>query len=150
MSEPHSITATSDSPLLDRRLAYGVLRLTMGIDILIHGVGRLFWIGVGAFAAKTSALFVGSPLPHTLVYDFLVCVPFAEATLGALTLLGLFTRWALTLGGLLIAALVFGTGMRSDWITVGTQLIYAIIYYFLLRNRDDNYFSVDTLLAKKP
>ena len=43
-----------------------------------------------------------------------------------LTTLGLFTRWALTLGGLLITVLVFGTAMRSDWNTVGVQMIYAI------------------------
>ena len=52
------------------------------------------------------------------------------------------------LGGLLIAALVFGTALRGDWTTVGIQMIYAIIYYLLLRNLADNYFSVDTLLTR--
>ena len=36
----------------------------------------------------------------------------------------------------------------SDWSTVGIQMIYAITYYFLLENLVDDYFSVDTLLAR--
>jgi thiosulfate dehydrogenase [quinone] large subunit len=65
---------------------------------------------------------------------------------------GLLTRWTLTLGGLLIAVLVFGTALRSDWSTAGVQMVYAITYYFLLKNLADNYFSVDTLLPayRKP
>ena len=135
--------------MLDRRLAHGVLRLTLGINILIHGVGRLFGAGgAAAFAAKTSSQFVGTPLPQSLVYAFLIVLPFAEAILGVLIILGLLTRWALTLGGLLIVVFVFGTSLRSDWPTVGLQMIYAICYYFLLRNLPDNYFSVDTLLTR--
>ena len=52
----------------------------------------------------------------------MLVVPLAEPVLGALTTLGLFARWVLVLGGLLIAALVFGTAMRSDWHTVGVQI----------------------------
>jgi thiosulfate dehydrogenase (quinone) large subunit len=141
------IGVTSSSPL-DGRLAYGVLRFTFGINILIHGVGRLFGAGAAGFTAKTSNEFAGAPLPHGVVHAFLIVVPFAEAILGVLLILGLFTRWTLTLGGLLIAALVFGTSLRSDWNTVGIQMIYAIIYYLLLKNLADNYFSVDTLLAR--
>jgi len=51
----------------------------------------------------------------------------------------------LTFGGLLIAALVFGTAMRSDWNTVGVQMIYAITYYLLLANRSSDRFSLDAL-----
>jgi thiosulfate dehydrogenase [quinone] large subunit len=83
-----------------------------------------------------------------MVHAFLMVVPFAELVLGALTTLGLFTRWALTLGGLLIAALVFGTAMRSDWNTVGVQMIYAITYYLLLVHRSSNRFALDTLLER--
>jgi thiosulfate dehydrogenase (quinone) large subunit len=133
---------------VDRRLAYAVFRFTLGINILIHGAGRVLGLGAGGFAAKTSSEFAATPLPHSLVYAFLIVLPFAESILGALIILGLLTRWALTLGGLLIAALVFGTALRSDWPTAGIQMIYAIVYYFLLRNLADNYFSADTLLAK--
>ncbi len=137
---------TTDSTALDAQLAYVVFRLTLGVNILVHGAGRIFGPGADAFATTTAAEFTKTALPAGLVHAFLFVVPFAEVVLGVLTTLGLFTRWALTLGGLLITALVFGTAMRSDWTTVGVQMIYAITYYLLLVNRSANRFSVDALM----
>jgi thiosulfate dehydrogenase [quinone] large subunit len=142
------MTTATDSRTLDRELAYAVFRLTLGINILVHGAGRIFGPGADAFAATTAVEFAKTPLPAGMVHTFLVVVPFAELVLGALTTLGLLTRWALTLGGLLITALVFGTAMRSDWNTVGFQMIYAITYYFLLVHRSSNRFSLDALLGR--
>jgi thiosulfate dehydrogenase (quinone) large subunit len=139
-------TPASDSSVLDRQLAYLVFRLTLGINILVHGAGRIFGPGAEAFATTTAAEFTKTALPGDLVHAFLFVLPFVEAVLGALTMLGLFTRWALLLGGLMIAILVFGTAMRSDWNTVGVQMIYAITYYLLLANRSQNRFSVDALI----
>jgi thiosulfate dehydrogenase [quinone] large subunit len=144
------MTAVSGSTTLDRQLAYAVFRLTLGINILVHGAGRIFGPGAEAFASTTAVEFSKTPLPAGMVHAFLVVLPFAELVLGVLTTLGLLTRWALALGGLLIAALVFGTAMRSDWNTVGVQMIYAITYYFLLAHRASNRFSLDALLAKEP
>jgi len=143
------MTPTADSPVLDRQLAYLIFRLTLGINILVHGAGRIFGPGAETFATTTSAEFTKTALPIGLVHAFLFVVPFAELVLGILTTLGLFTRWALALGGLLIAALVFGTAMRSDWTTVGVQMIYAITYYLLLANRSANRFSLDALLQRR-
>jgi thiosulfate dehydrogenase (quinone) large subunit len=140
------MTPAADSTALDRQLAYLIFRLTLGINILVHGAGRIFGPGADAFATTTTAEFTKTALPLGLVHAFLFVVPFAELVLGTLTTLGLFTRWALVVGGLLILALVFGTAMRSDWNTVGVQMIYAITYYLLLVNRGDNRFSVDGLL----
>jgi thiosulfate dehydrogenase (quinone) large subunit len=140
------MTSTTDSTALDRQLAYAVFRFTLGINILVHGAGRIFGPGAEAFATTTAAEFSKTALPPGMVHAFLFVVPFAELALGVLSTLGLFTRWALTLGGLLIAALVFGTAMRSDWNTVGVQIIYAIAYYLLLVNRRYDRFSLDTLL----
>jgi thiosulfate dehydrogenase (quinone) large subunit len=100
---------------------------------------------VGAFSAKTASEFAGTALPAGLVHAFLTVLPFAEFILGGLITLGLFTRWALTLGGLEITALIFGTALRSDWTTVSIQMIYAITYYLLLLHRADNEFSLDAL-----
>jgi thiosulfate dehydrogenase (quinone) large subunit len=142
------MTPDTSSVALDRRLAYAVFRLTLGINILVHGAGRIFGPGAEAFATTTTAEFSKTALPAGLVHAFLFVLPFAELVLGALTTLGLFTRWALTLGGLMIAALVFGTALRSDWNTVGVQMIYAITYYFLLTHRSSDRFSLDKLLEK--
>jgi thiosulfate dehydrogenase (quinone) large subunit len=143
------MSAPANSSLVDRKLAYGVFRLTLGINILVHGAGRIFGPGTGIFAAKTASEFADTPLPHGLVHIFLMVLPFAETILGIFITLGLLTRWALTLGALLITALVFGTALRSDWSTVGIQMIYAITYYLLLTNLDDDYFSLDTLLHRR-
>jgi thiosulfate dehydrogenase [quinone] large subunit len=141
------MTPATDPARLDRQLAYAVFRLTLGVNILVHGAGRVFGPGAEAFASTTAAEFTKTALPAGMVHAFLIVVPFAEVVLGVLTTLGLFTRWNLTLGGLLITVLVFGTAMRSDWNTVGVQMIYAITYYLLLVNRSANRFSVDAALG---
>jgi thiosulfate dehydrogenase (quinone) large subunit len=133
---------------LDRQLAYVIFRITLGINVLVHGAGRILGSGSGAFAAKTSSEFAGTPLPYILVHVFLVILPFAEAILGVLITLGLFTRWALALGGLLMSALIFGTALRNDWTTVGVQMIYAITYYLLLANLADDSLSLGALFRK--
>ena len=138
--------SAEDSPHLDRKLAYIVFRISLGINLLIHGASRFLGPGVGEFASKTTTEFIGTPLPTGLVRAFLAVLPFAEFILGNLITLGLFTRLALIFGGLLITALIFGTALRNDWTTVGIQMIYAITYYLLLLNRADNAFSLDTLL----
>jgi thiosulfate dehydrogenase (quinone) large subunit len=143
------MTQTADSTALDRQLAYLVFRLTIGINILVHGAGRIFGPGAEAFATTTTAEFSKTALPAGMVHAFLIVLPFAEAVLGVLTTLGLLTRWALALSGLMIAVLVFGTAMRSDWTTVGVQMIYAITYYLLLVNRSANRFSLDTLFEQR-
>jgi thiosulfate dehydrogenase (quinone) large subunit len=143
------MTPASDSSTQDHQLAYLVFRFTLGINILVHGAGRIFGPGAEAFATTTAAEFTKTALPSGLVHAFLFVLPFVEALLGALTLAGLFTRWALTLGGLMIATLVFGTAMRSDWNTVGVQMIYAITYYLLLVNRSANRFSIDAFFANR-
>ena len=132
----------------DRRMAYGIFRLALGINILIHGMGRILGPGAGGFAAKTVQEFMSTPLPHWAVYGFLLVLPFIEAGLGVLLTLGLFTRWALAAGGLLMVCLIFGTSMRSDWTTVGIQMIYAIIYFLLLFYRRYNLFSVDSFVTR--
>ena len=62
-------------------------------------------------------------------------------------MLGLFTRLALAGGGLLIAMPVFGTALRSDWASVGDQMIYAISYLLLANCRYDA-FSIDRVIAR--
>jgi thiosulfate dehydrogenase [quinone] large subunit len=140
---------SATTPLLDHKLAYGIFRITLGINLLVHGAGRIFGQGAGAFAAKMAGEFTGTVLPYGMVHLFLVILPYAEAILGGLITLGLFTRWALALGGLLIAALLFGTALRGDWNTVGLQMIYAITYYLLLTNLADDYFSLDNLIWRQ-
>jgi thiosulfate dehydrogenase [quinone] large subunit len=128
---------------LDRQLAYGILRLTLGINILVHGLVRLPQLA--SFAGGLVQAFAKTPLPPQVVRLFAFVLPFAETFVGLLLTLGLWRRLALVGGGLLIIALVFGTALRSDWDTLGIQMIYAAIYYLLLVSRTYDRFSVDYL-----
>jgi thiosulfate dehydrogenase [quinone] large subunit len=133
----------SAASMLDRRLAYAILRLTLGINILIHGLVRLPQLA--SFADGLVQAFAKTSLPRQVVHLFAFFLPFAEMFVGLLLTLGLWTRLALVSGGLLIIALVFGTALRGDWDTLGIQMIYAAIYYLLLVSRTYDRFSIDQL-----
>jgi thiosulfate dehydrogenase [quinone] large subunit len=115
----------------------------LGINVLVHGLVRLPQLAL--FADGIVQAFAKTPLPPQVVHLFAFALPFAETFVGLLLILGLWTRLALVSGGLLIIALVFGTALRSDWDTLGIQMIYAAIYYLLLVSRIYDRFSIDQL-----
>jgi len=125
--------------------AYTILRLSFGANIMLHGVSRLL-AGHAAFLAYLSHYFEKAPgVPASLLPAFAWVLPPVETTLGALLFFGLWTRFALIAGGLVLTALVFGTNLAQDWNVAGLQLIYAFLYYYLLIHRDQNAVSVDRL-----
>ena len=130
----------------DLSLAYLVLRATLGVNIFLHGVARILG-GQGHFVSTLTQQFHSSLLPHSLVVAFGYTLPWAEAAIGLLVLIGLFTRAALILGALLILVLTFGSSLLQDWQVVGLQLIYAIVYASLLAFLSANRFSVDALIG---
>ena len=132
----------------NRTLAYVVFRLALGTNFLFHGLARMLGGGVEGFASGTTKAFTGTVLPPGLVHAFLTVLPYVELILGVLILLGLFTRWALAAANLLMAVLMFGTSMRSDWVTVSIQMIYVIALYLALANLDDNCCALDKLLSR--
>jgi thiosulfate dehydrogenase [quinone] large subunit len=133
---------------LDAELGYGLLRLTMGLNFLFHSFGR--WRSLENFADGVVAAFAHTPLPIWSVRTFALLIPFWEPVVGGLLVLGLWTRWALVTGALLIAALVFGTALRGDHTVLSEQLIYALIFFVLLlyRERHDR-FSLDRLMITR-
>ncbi|HEV2731774.1 MAG TPA: DoxX family membrane protein [Terriglobales bacterium] len=132
----------------DRWLAYAIFRLALGINIFIHGTVRIFGPGAHGFASSTAKTFHSTPLPFWAVYGFLFVLPFLETVLGCLVAIGLFTRWSLVAGGLLIAILIFGTALQSDWPTVGVQMIYSMSYFALLYHLDQNAMSLDAFRTR--
>lgn len=126
-----------------REVAYALLRLTLGTVFLFAGIGK-FKMGIGNFAGGMLQQF-SSKLPSILVQPFAYTLPFVETILGALILLGLFTTQALTLSGLLFAALTFGTIMLGDFPTVAHNVQYALVNFVLLWLADLNEFSIDRL-----
>jgi len=128
----------------DLELAYSIGRFTMGVNIFFHGTMRII-TGVEPWATKQAQAFVGDPLlPMWSVLAFLYVLPFVEAILGALTLLGLYTRWVLLAGAALIFVLVFGNLTRQDWGTVGNNMHYVLYYVLLIAAQKYNRFALDT------
>lgn len=131
----------------DLSLAYLLLRATLGVNIMLHGVVRLL-AGSGHFVSTLTQQFHSTPLPQPLVAAFAYSLPWIEAVLGLLVLIGLFTRVALSLGALLILVLTFGSSLLQDWQVAGLQLIYAAVYAALMALLSADRFSVDTLLHR--
>jgi thiosulfate dehydrogenase (quinone) large subunit len=132
--------------LVDRKMAYVMLRFTLGLGIFMHGVVRLPHLR--AFGDGMVKQFAETPLPAAIVRPFALSLVFAETIIGLLLLLGLWTRWALLLGAALMASLVFGTALRSDWETLAIQMLYALIYAALIAGREYNSYSVDALIER--
>ena len=128
----------------DAVIAYTILRLSFGANIMLHGVSRLL-AGHAAFLGYLSHYFEKTPLiPASFLPIFATVLPPVEATLGLLLLVGLATRFSLIAGGLVMAALVVGTNLAQDWNVAGLQLIYCLLYYHLLvRRRELNRLSID-------
>jgi thiosulfate dehydrogenase [quinone] large subunit len=133
---------------LGRALGYFILRLSLGVDMLMHYVVRTWGISQD-FVPVTEKMFVGNLLPMSWVHYFLTYLPYLEGVLGVLLLLGLWSRWALTVEGLLVSVLLFGTALRSDWTVVSHQMIYILFVFILLAVEQYDYFSVDALLARR-
>jgi thiosulfate dehydrogenase (quinone) large subunit len=130
-----------------RECAYALLRATLGIVFLFAGIGK-FMGGVGNFAAELQRQFAGK-LPMFIVTPFAYALPFAEVTIGALLVLGLFNVMALILTGLLLMALTFGKVMENDVATVAHNLTYVLINFLLLWLAKYNDYSLDRLLRGK-
>jgi thiosulfate dehydrogenase (quinone) large subunit len=128
------------------QIAFALFRITTGVDMLMHGAMRI--PNLTAFVNTTAKLFEGSsPLPMWLVRGFLYFLPFPETIIGVLLILGLFTRGALIVGAITMIILVFGTGTRQDWNTIGLQMAYVFYYYLLIARIEDNWLAIDTRRA---
>jgi thiosulfate dehydrogenase (quinone) large subunit len=141
-------SATSSEIKLDRALACFFLRITLGLNIALHGITRIFIGGVTQFVNATLTQFQNTPLLAWQVRAFATVVPYAELLLGVLLFAGLWTRWALSAGSLLMMALILGTALRSEWNILFLQMFYSFLYFVLLMCRQYDSFSVDGLLRK--
>ncbi len=128
----------------DLPLAYALLRITLGVNIALHGISRIV-AGPALFAASLTKQFANTPLPHFAVQGFGYALPWFEALVGLLILFGALTRVALIAGALLIVLLTFGSTLHQDWDIAGLQLIYAAVYFVLIALHQYNSFSVDEL-----
>ena len=130
----------------DRRIAYALLRIVFGVDIFFHGLSRLLG-DHAALLAYLSQQMAKAPISKSLLPPFAAALPWTEATIGLLLLLGLFTRFALVAGSLEMIVLMAGITLAQNWEVAGIQLIYCAIYFVLLTHRGRNFYSLDTLIG---
>lgn len=130
--------------LREKEVAYAIFRVSLGVNILLHGLVRLPHPVL--FANGMPPLFQGTLLPAAAAWGFGLVLPFLESAIGAALTLGWQTRWALRAGGLVMAALIAGTALRSDWHTLGIQVVYSVLYYLLHTALERNGFSLDRAL----
>src|SRR6202049_1902763 len=127
MSDLLSVPSTARSS--DAVMAYTILRVSFGANIMLHGVSRIV-MGHAAFLAYLTHYFEkASYVPVSMLSVFATVQPWVELILGLLLMIGLATRFSLIAGGLVIMCLVFGTNLAQDWLVSGLQLIFAFFYF---------------------
>ena len=137
----------AQSDIRERRTAYALLRLAVGVNLTMHGISRMI-SGPGEFAAKLVIQFTHAPLPAWSVWGFGQILPSIEGMLGLLILIGLRTRAALIAATLLLVVLTFGAALVQDWSAAGIQLTYAIAYSALLFLRRHDGWSIDAWMGR--
>lgn len=126
----------------DRSIAYGLLRIFVGVNVALHGISRL--LDPSKFQEMVETQFAHAPLPHPSVVVFAHLLPWAESIIGVLVVAGLLTRLSLIVGALIMIVLTFGSCLIQDWQVAGLQLVYQIAYFVLLFLCRYNCWSVDT------
>ena len=133
---------------VDERIAYAFLRFVFGVNVCFHGVSRLLGDPAAFLAYLNQSMAHAVLVPKVAIPVLAAVLPWLEAIIGLLLLLGLFTRPALIAGSAVMILLMAGSTLAQDWNVAGLQLIYCLIYFVLLALRDRNHFSLDTLLHR--
>lgn len=129
-----------------KHVAYTLLRLIVGLNFFGHGFIRL--PKIAGFRDWMVNLFDKSPLPSSLVSIFATVLPFIEFAVGLALIFGIFTRYAASLGALVICALIFGSCMIESWDMAGGQMIYGLMLFILLFLSEYNKISADQLFFR--
>lgn len=128
----------------DKRVAFLLASLGIGMTLFGHGAIRI--PKLASFAQSMSEGFIDTPLPQVLVMPMLYVIPIVELLAGLLLLVGLFTRWALIIGSLLMITLIFGSSMEENWGAIPSQLTHLAFLAILLPfAREYNHYAIDRL-----
>ena len=146
LTTAHDVQAGNDWRS-DASIAYAILRLTLGVNIGLRGIVRIAH-GPAAFAQGIVKQMEPTILPPSLVYAFAASLIWVESAVGILLILGLQTRLALIVGGLMMTLLTFGTMQIENFQNAWLQLTYALIFFVVLALRSWNLISLDALLRK--
>jgi thiosulfate dehydrogenase [quinone] large subunit len=147
VSTASRLESVSTRKASDIVIAYTILRLSFGANILLHGLSRIL-NGRPAFLAYLNHYFEHAHfISPGMLPMFGAVLPWVETALGLLLMLGLFSRFTLIVGALVMTGLVIGTNLAQDWLVSGLQLPYCFIYYYLLIHLEQNRVSLDSMFG---
>ena len=132
---------------IDIIAAYTLLRIVVGINYFNHGATRIF--NIPSFMDSMVNTMQDSWIPEFLVRINAALVPPVELVVGALMIIGLFTRGALIACFVLMAILMYGITIVQNWDGASSQLIYNVVLFILLAGLNFNRISVDNWLRKR-
>lgn len=130
-----------------QQIAFALLRITMGVNFLGHGLVR--FSKLNGFRDWMVTTFQDSLIPSFAVTAWGSILPFLEFGVGTLLILGLFTYRASIAGAIVIIILLFGSTLIENWEWAGGQMVYALFFYFIISNIDKNSWSIDGLIKAK-
>ncbi|MEO2099866.1 MAG: DoxX family protein [Flavobacteriaceae bacterium] len=124
----------------NHQLAFLLARITLGINLFLHGFVRV--PKLEAFANGLTQGFENTMLPLALVAIVAYAIPFIEMVLGIFMLLGLYSKKVLATAAIFIMLLITGSAFKEDWNAIGTQMLYALFIFFLLKNLEYEVWAV--------
>ncbi len=127
-----------------------LMRLSLGMLFFFAGVGKFMAPGgVGGVVQKLQEGFAGTWLPAFLVAPYAHTLPYVETALGALLFLGLGTRWAFFVTGLLLVSLAFGMMVQQQHTVVASNLGYVLMAVAgVWFSAKDNPLSIDRIISR--
>lgn len=126
-------------------LAYAAFRITVGVNIFLHGYVRIH--KRQAFADFLIKEF-DQIISRSVVKAFGHTLPLLELTVGLLITIGFATMPALLAGAGLMILLQAGKSLKEDWTTVALQLIYSLCYFLLIAGAALNRYAIDSIIAR--
>jgi uncharacterized membrane protein YphA (DoxX/SURF4 family) len=107
----------------DTSLAYAIFRLTFGVNLMLRGVDRIFFLGLDNFANGMVKQFEMTWIGAGMIQPFAHTIPWIEMIVGACLIVGLLA-----------------------WL----QLTYAMAFFLLLATHAWNVISLDAMLGRGP
>lgn len=127
---------------------YFIFRLIMGMNMMIHGAGRLFG-DYTDFLSRMKAMFAPTILPDFLVTFSSHLISPLEFIFGLLLVVGFKTRLSILVLNGVVLILISGVCLVQKWNLAGLQMGYALYLFFLGSNIKYNKISLDSLLLKR-
>ena len=138
-------------PIAPEGAATLLIRFSIGMLFLIAGLNKFFGEGGPAGAANwIISDFKDTILPSFVVVPFAYVLPYLEALIGVVLIIGVLTPCAFTVSGLLLIVLAFGMAIKQQHAVVANNLNYAFIAAIgLWLSGRDNRYSLGALFKKK-